>query len=123
MTVQIKADFLMPKKKPVEKSRMPVFPSEFDCIWVFLKGGSEEEGTGGLKIQSDVTIWDKSRKCKTAEEGETWLVPSPWGGEVQEEKIQDREEIVWPVKMAALLQGRRNGIVSKEILKKQDRMA
>ena len=82
MTVQIKADFLMPKKKPVEKSRMPVFPSEFDCIWVFLKGGSEEEGTGGLKIQSDVTIWDKSRKCKTAEEGETWLVPSPWGGEV-----------------------------------------
>lgn len=102
---------------------MPVFPSEFDCIWVFLKGGSEEEGTGGLKIQSDVTIWGKSRRCKTAEEGETWLVPSPWGGEVREEKIQAREDIVWPVKMAALLQGRRNGIVSKEILKKQDRMA
>ena len=52
MTVQIKADFLMPKKKPVEKSRMPVFPSEFDyiCIWVFLKGGSEEERTRDLKI-------------------------------------------------------------------------
>ena len=37
-----KSRFSDAKRKPMEKSRMPVFPSEFDyiCIWVFLKGGS-----------------------------------------------------------------------------------
>lgn len=47
-----KCKFFDAKRKPVERSKRPISPSEFDYIFIcaFLKRGSEEEeGMGGLE--------------------------------------------------------------------------